>query len=64
MKAETRLKNLRKQEQTALDNVAAAYVVRNKAFVDGLTVEVRSILRAGGVLEREDQSAALPDVTE
>lgn len=50
MKAETALRRIRKHTEEAIDKVTLAWMQREADFLDKLSPEVKSVLRAAGVI--------------
>lgn len=53
-KAETKLRRMRRAADKARDAVEAKWTAKVDSYIDGLPVEVRAVLRAGGVLEHAE----------
>jgi hypothetical protein len=62
-KAETKLKNLDKREDAAIEKVQQGYAGRRQAIIAGLDIQVRAALRTAGILEREPAQSADEDET-
>lgn len=52
-KAETKLRRMRKASDRAVRQAESKWNAKVDAYIEGLPVEVRAVLRAGGVLEHE-----------
>jgi len=58
MKAETKLRNLRKRAAKAAQLVELAWAARERAYLLGISTEIKAVLRAAGYLFPGDYEPA------
>ncbi len=61
LKAETKIRRMRRNAEKAIDRVNDKWNTKVEALIGSLPVEVRSVLRAGGVLEATQAAPEAPE---